>query len=194
MARVSYKDWITEDGLVKLEGYARDGLTDKQIAKNVGINPSTLYNWKKQHVEILEALKRGKEVVDRQVESALLKKALGGTAKTVTYKMVKLDEDVLKAKRVEFLNSYKLDHPDLSKQELTLAAVAQVPTYERIPITEVESEVLPDTTAIIYWLKNRKPDEWRDRKEITTNDQQPVNINFDIPKEAKDDEEQTNND
>lgn len=194
MARVSYKDWITEDGLVKLEGYARDGLTDKQIAKNVGINPSTLYNWKKQHVEILEALKKGKEVVDRQVESALLKKALGGTAKTVTYKMVKLDEDVLKAKRVEFLKSYKLDHPDLTNQELTLAAVAQVPTYERIPITEVESEVLPDTTAIIYWLKNRKPDEWRDRKEITTNDQQPVNINFDIPKEAKDDEEQTNND
>ena len=27
----------------------------------------------------------------------------------------------------------------------------------------------PDTTAAIFWLKNRQPEKWRDRKEVDTN-------------------------
>ena len=78
MAKGKYEDWLTGDGLTLLEGWARDGLTDEQIASNCGISPSTLYRWKDDHQEIREALKRGKEVVDYQVENALLNKALGG--------------------------------------------------------------------------------------------------------------------
>ena len=72
-----YRDWITEEGLLKIEGWARDGLTDEQISHNMGIHPSTLYEWQKKYPEITEALKKGKEVIDRQVENALLKRALG---------------------------------------------------------------------------------------------------------------------
>ena len=72
-----YYDWITEEGLLKIEGWARDGLTDEQISHNIGIHPSTLYDWQKKYSEIAEALKKGKEVIDRQVENALLKRALG---------------------------------------------------------------------------------------------------------------------
>lgn len=32
-------------------------------------------------------------------------------------------------------------------------------------IKKIEREVDPDTGAIAFWLKNRKPDEWRDRRE-----------------------------
>ncbi|MEY8536809.1 transposase, partial [Blautia pseudococcoides] len=67
-----------------LEGWARDGLIDEQIAENMGIVPSTLYRWKNEHEEISEALKKGKEVVDRQVENALLKRALGYSYEEVT--------------------------------------------------------------------------------------------------------------
>ena len=77
MAKGKYQDWIEPEGLFKIEGWARDGLTDEQIALNIGINPATLYDWKKKYDEISKALKRGKEVVDRQVENALLKRALG---------------------------------------------------------------------------------------------------------------------
>ena len=77
MAKGKYIDWIEPEGLLKLEGWARDGLVDEQIAQNIGIAASTLYEWKKQYPEISEALKKGKEVVDRQVENALLKRALG---------------------------------------------------------------------------------------------------------------------
>ena len=75
MARGRYQEWIVEEGLLKIEGWARDGLTDEQIAYNIGIHTSTLYEWRKKHPDISEALKRGKEVIDRQVENALLKRA-----------------------------------------------------------------------------------------------------------------------
>ena len=77
MAKGKYKEWLTPDGLLLLEGYARDGLTDEQIAAKVGINPATLYKWIDKYGEIGEALKRGKAPVDFQVENALLKRAMG---------------------------------------------------------------------------------------------------------------------
>nr|WP_289038259.1 transposase [uncultured Allobacillus sp.] len=75
--RGKYEQWLTDDGLTKLEGWARDGLTDEQIAKNIGVTAKTLYEWKNKYSEISEALKKGKEVVDYEVENALLKRALG---------------------------------------------------------------------------------------------------------------------
>lgn len=72
-----YEYWRTPDGLILLEGWARDGLTDEQIAHNLGISRSTLAEWKKRFSDISDALKKGKEVVDYEVENALLKRAVG---------------------------------------------------------------------------------------------------------------------
>ena len=163
MTRASHKDWHSKEQLEKLQGWARDGLTDEQIAKNIGIRRPTLYAWKKEHPDIADALKKGKEVVDVEVENALLKKAMGTTTKTTQYKMVKVDSDVLKAKRVKYMNTYKLDHPDKTKEEIVIAAALAIPTYERIPIVETVQEVAPDTSAIIFWLKNRLPEKYRDQ-------------------------------
>lgn len=80
-----YAKWLTEEGLLQLEGWAKDGLTDGQIAYNMGIGERTLYLWKKKFCEICDALKRGKEVVDRQVENSLLKRALGYSYEETTY-------------------------------------------------------------------------------------------------------------
>lgn len=77
MAKGKYEYWLTPEGLLRLEAWARDGLVDEQIAENIGINPATLYDWKKKYPKISESLKRGKEVIDIQVENALLKRALG---------------------------------------------------------------------------------------------------------------------
>lgn len=122
MAKGKYHDWLTEDALIRIQGWARDGLTDEQIAKNMGINVATLYDWKKKFSNFSEALKRGKEVIDRIVENALLKRALG----------------------------YKYT-------EVTIEA--------GIETKRVIKEVAPDVTAQIYWLNNRKPGEWRNRRE-----------------------------
>lgn len=163
MSRASHKEWHSKEKLEKLEGWARDGLTDEQIAKKIGCHISTLYDWKDKYSDISEALKKGKEIVDVEVENALLKKAMGTTTKTTQYKMVKVDSDVLKAKRVKYMNAYELDHPDKTKEEIVIAAALAIPTYERIPIVETVQEVAPDTSAIIFWLKNRLPEKYRDQ-------------------------------
>ena len=140
MARGKYHDWITKEGLLKLEGWARDGFTDEQIAHNIGIVPSTLYEWKKRYPEISEALKKGKEVVDREVENALLKRALG--------------------------------HKETIKKVKVLNDGTIIPYQEEV--------VYPgDTTAQIFWLKNRKPEQWRDKREteVTGKDGGPIEIN-----------------
>lgn len=132
MATGKYKRWLEPDGLLLLEGWTRDGLTDEQIAHNTGINVSTLYEWKKAYPEIAEALKKGKEVVDILVENALLKRALGYRYDEVT-REIAMSED----------------------GEANGLAVTKV----------VTKEVQPDVTAQIFWLKNRRPDKWRDKPE-----------------------------
>ena len=129
-AKGKYADWLTPEGLLKIEGWARDGLIDEQIAKNMGIHVGTLYDWKNRFPEFSEVLKRGKEVVDREVENALLKRALGYEYTETTREAVR-DPD-----------------SDEVKMQVT---------------KKVTKQVVPDTTAQIFWLKNRKPDKWRDK-------------------------------
>lgn len=136
MALSKINEWLEKDKLILLEGWARDGLTDEQIAKNMGIVPSTLYEWKKKSKEFSETLKKGKEVVDFEVENALLKRALG----------------------------YEYEEE----------------TYENgILIKKVKKQVAPDTTAMIFWLKNRKKTQWREKVEVvkTDDDLQKINKN-----------------
>ena len=86
MAKGKYEYWITPEGLLKIEGWARDGLTDEQIAENIGISRSTLNMWKNRYSDISDTLKRGKDVIDLQVENALLRRALGYEYKEVKEK------------------------------------------------------------------------------------------------------------
>lgn len=105
MAKTTYKDWEAEEKILLLQGWARNGLTNEQIASNMDIVVSTLWEWRKKSPKISNALKTGKDEADIQVENALYKAALEG-----------------------------------------------------------------NTTAMIFWLKNRRSKEWRDKiqQEITT--------------------------
>lgn len=100
-------DWLEEDKLILLEGWAREGLTIEQISKNMGIDDATLYRWKNKSNDICEALKRGKEVVDFEVENALFQNAING-----------------------------------------------------------------NVTAQIFWLKNRKKNQWRDKVEYEASNEE----------------------
>ncbi len=133
MAKGKYEQWLEPEGLLKIEAWARDGLTDEQIAYNMGIAYSTLKYWKNNHMAILAALKKGKEVVDIQVENTLLKRALG-------YKYTETTKQLVENQKT-------------GKTELKVTK-------------EIEKEMPPDVTAIIYWLKNRKPETWKDKQNI----------------------------
>lgn len=102
MAKSKWED--VKDKLILVEGWARDGLTNEQIADNLNIGKTTFYKLLKEHPELSELLKKGKENIDYQVENALLKSALSG-----------------------------------------------------------------NVTAQIYWLNNRKPKQWKNKRENETN-------------------------
>ncbi len=141
MANGKYEKWLEPDGLLLLEAWARDGLTDEQLAKNMGISRSTLSEWKNKYPDISDALKKGKAVVDIQVENALFKKALGYNAKV---------KKAFKVKEVHYEDGKRTKE------------------IERIEYADEEVHVPADTTAQIFWLKNRKPDVWRDKVETET--------------------------
>jgi DNA-binding transcriptional MerR regulator len=85
MAKARYGKWIEPEGLVLIQGWKRDGLTDEEIAKKMGVSARTLEYWKKQHVQILQAIKRGREDVNFQVENKLLTTAMQGNVTAMIF-------------------------------------------------------------------------------------------------------------
>lgn len=77
MADRQFETWLQEENLTLLTGWARDGLTYEQIAKNIGVNVKTLWEWRKGYLPISNALKKGREVADYEVENAMFKSATG---------------------------------------------------------------------------------------------------------------------
>lgn len=177
MAKGKYNYWLTSEGLLRLSGWARDGLTDEQIAQNMQIDTATLYRWKKKYCEICEALKEGKEIADRKVENALLKRALGYRYNEDKYISVPMDLAEYTEKLQEYMNRYKLEHPEATDDELMLARERFPKTREQLVERKVK-EVVPDTTAQIFWLKNRRPDRWRDKRDINMSGQVGVSDPF----------------
>lgn len=93
------------------------------------------------------------------------------------------------------INAWKKDHPEFSEalksgKQLADAMVGErlfqratgyshpdvhISNYQgSITKTEITKHYAPDTTACIFWLKNRRPDLWRDRVEHTGKDGGPM--------------------
>lgn len=125
-----------EPKLLLIEAWCRDGLTEAQICDNLDVSQESFIQYKKQFPELVEVLKKGKEVIDVMVENALLKAALG--------------------------YDYEEDQ-----------ATAQ-------GVYSVKKVAHPNTTALIFWLKNRKPKQWRDKQDIEHSGSMGVTIVDDI--------------
>lgn len=120
----------TKDSLIRIAAYARNGLSEEQIAKNMGVSYSAFRKAKKDPDvgnQIVTALIQTKEVVDFEVENMLRKRAMG----------------------------YEYDEV---KEEYEMGILVKRTVTKKV--------VPPDTSAQIFWLKNRKPTEWRDRREV----------------------------
>lgn len=125
IAKGKYREWLEQDSLLMIEGWARQGLTDEQISKNMNISYSTFREWKKKYSALSAALKKGKAPVDFEVENALLKRALG------------------------------------FEYEETETIIEEVDGKQKKRIKKIKKVALPETSAAIFWLKNRKTEQWR---------------------------------
>lgn len=79
---------------------AQQGLTDKEIAEQLGVHVSTFWRWFNEHPHLREAVRAAGKTANSRVKMSLYDRAINGS-----------------------------------------------------------------DTASIFWLKNREPDEWRDRRE-----------------------------
>lgn len=150
-SKVDY--WITEDGLNLIRSWSRDTFSKSEIANRIGISPSTLNEWCEKYEEIDEAIRTTREIVDYQVENALLKAALGYKTKEIK---VTVGKKVINGETVELL-----------KETTT-------------------KEVAPNVNAAIFWLNNRKFDEWkRNRDKIVEIDPDDNQVTITINRGAK---------
>lgn len=120
------------------EKLCRLGATNIEIADFFGVAVSCVHRWCDAHPEFRDALKRGKDDADANVEQSLYRKALG------------------------------YSHPD-----------THVSNYQGdVTITPITKHYPPDTTACIFWLKNRQPGRWRDKQEheVSGKDGGPVQV------------------
>lgn len=111
------------------------GLTDKQVGKVLDVGEGTVISWKKDK-KFADALKKGKQVPDKEVEVSLYKRATGYSYSDVDIRVV----------------------------------------GGRIVKTAITKHCPPDPTSMIFWLKNRKREEWRDRQDLAVGgvDNQPL--------------------
>ena len=129
---MTFKEWYSEENIAKLEEWVSKGLTEAEIAHNIGIARQSFWDWKRKHTDLLDILKKGKQVADQIVENALFKRANGYSVdeEQITYGINENGEQVVLQKKT------------------------------------VKKYIPPDTTAQIFWLKNRKPDIWKDKRDV----------------------------
>lgn len=126
-----------------LPEYAREaamlcklGATDQELADFFDVTIRTINRWKVVHPEFAEALKRGKDVADERVEASLYHRAMG-----LEYE----EANPVKLKKVTYDGDGK-----------------KVAEEERVEIVMVKKVIPADTTAAMFWLKNRRTEQWRD--------------------------------
>ena len=121
--------------LEDIETWASMGLSESQIAYNLGISRSSLENYKKQNLDIVNSLKRGKSRASFKVENALYKKATGYVVKETVPCKVK--------------ENYYDDNGNKCMKE-------------NIVVVETEKEVPADVQAIKFWLINKEKGKWKE--------------------------------
>ena len=135
--------WSKEEGLHLAESWAREGEDDAAIARRMGVPESTLRRWRRASPKLDEAIRRGRGAA-WEVESALLRTATGyNKPVTKTYKVKCVEYDPTTGKKVQ------------EKEELQTS--------------EEKVHVPGNTTAQVFWLKNRRPDRWRDKPGLPDN-------------------------
>ena len=147
--RPSKFDTINQEQLKQL---VLDGWIDKKVSVFFNINMATLYRWKNEHKEFCDTLKDWKRNADLKVEKSLYKRACGFKYDEVTY-----EKSGVGGLGIGFKKGKVSD-------------VKHVDTHKTKIVTKV---VVPDPTSMIFWLKNRQPDKWRDKKDVEVTELTP---------------------
>lgn len=145
MPKVKAEQWFTRDNLRRILLWAQSGYTDKEIASLMRIGHTTFYRWREEHAVFRDTLTRGRALACDKVEDELFARCQG--------RVQKLTEDI-KIRRVEYdpMTGNKLRE------------------FEEIEPVEKEIYVPADVRAQIYFLNNRRPEDWGDKRTVELGD------------------------
>lgn len=141
MAKTPYNEDIHP---MLIQSLLQNGLTLEQVAEKLDITTVTLLHWRQKYPSVKEAVIKGREPVDANVVAALYKSAMG-----YTYKETILEPAKLTKKQIEAREKMKNPPP--------------IPMVRKRAITK---HISPNVIAQIFWLKNRLPEEWKDRQNV----------------------------
>lgn len=133
----------------QVEKLCKLGATDKEIADFFEVTEQTINNWKSEHDEFFESIKKGKIIADANVADRLYQRAMG-----YTHDAVKI-----------FPSGGEAEDKEGNKVKGPLI----VPYQEHYP---------PDTVAAIFWLKNRQKDKWRDKQEVDVRTPEGITVMY----------------
>ena len=119
------------------------GATDAKLADFFDVTEQTINNWKIEFPEFFESLKKGKVIADATIAEGLYNRAKGAVINV---------QQAIKLKDSQFNSEGR-----------------KISEEERIEVVDLIQEVPPDTAAGIFWLKNRNPEMWRDKREYNDN-------------------------
>ncbi|NGP45982.1 helix-turn-helix domain-containing protein [Bacillaceae bacterium SIJ1] len=151
--------------LKDIEHWCRDGMIEEEIAKRLGVAVSTFNVYKNDYPELQEALKTGKQEADYAVEDALFKRALGYEYEEETYVAVEMNREEYDLKVDIELEKWNEKNPNATQAERD-SFIMSIPKTKQVLEKKVKKQISPDVTAQIFWLKNRKPADWRDKQDI----------------------------
>ncbi len=146
MGKGKLAQWMTPEGLAKIEDWAASK-TDEEMIAGMGVAASTFYRWRAQHDEIENAITAGRSGAlaqenNRAVEASLLERCMGG---------IKTVRKGFKVKAVVYSDE----------------TGRRIREEEHVEIVEEEVYVPADTNAIKFWLTNRAPEKWKNRTELS---------------------------
>ena len=136
MGKSSYEPWVTEDGLARIVEWCGEGRVDKQIAQMIGITPGTLCEWKNRFPNIAEAFKTGRS---QWFATALPE------VENAAYKLA---------------TGYSYDEITRERREVSDGV------YELVETKRVTKHQPANPVSNMYWLQNRAPDVWKDRRNV----------------------------
>lgn len=104
------------------------------------------------------------------------------TVKTIKKEYPKFQELVSEANKVadEMVESclYKRAIGYDAEETITEERVSEDGSAQTTYVRKVKKHIPPDTTAQIFWLKNRMKDKWRDQQDFNLDTNQPIHINI----------------
>ncbi|MBA4848757.1 helix-turn-helix domain-containing protein [Emticicia sp. BO119] len=160
--------------------YCLLGATNQTLARFFGVSSTTVKKWMKKYPGFQESVRRGKELADVQVAGSLFKRAIGYTCQQVVSESVRASatntesEKVTSSEKVTNMVGTFLNQDNDG--------------YQKIRVTT--KEIIPDTKAQIFWLKNRQPELWRDKRDVDhTSGGEKLNVVtiFELPNDGRND-------